>query len=191
MQQPNERFTNKDSFNVLCLVMASHATSITVFTHTGFGTNALGKRGLAALVLLVMVAAFAGSSFMGWYILAFLVASLVQRIATAKMSRAGQRPHSLSDGRPFLIRLVRNERTARTLEAFLCAVAGVGIAVMGGAWQMPQLAVPAVYVGLGCISLAFDDGMSEAAMQQRVEAMRDARLENEALLRRFTEGEDQ
>ena len=105
-QQQQEPFSAKQGFNIVRMVAAAHATSISMFTHTGMDLQALTARGGMAAVLLFVVAAFSEQPVMLFYLFAFLAAMVFQRIKTAGLLRAGGRIHSQYTGWPWAAMLV-------------------------------------------------------------------------------------
>jgi hypothetical protein len=191
--QDNKNFnpSAKDGFNFLAGICGMHSMTVAVFLRRGIGAELLNRRGGLAILLLVAAAVLTAEPALWCYLGAFLLALMVQRGNTAALQRQGERIHSRSVGRPGLAMLLtRNERTARTVfEPLLLLGAGVVLGVLAQEWQMPGLLAVAGWLWLGIWTMTFDQALIDALADKRVQAMRDAQIENEQLMERFRERE--
>src|SRR5438128_2620213 len=85
--QPGQN-KNQDALGVLYFLSKVHSTTFTVFLHHGFGSEALGFPGLFAFLLLCFCSA--SEPLMRYWLIAFLVAVVIQRIITFRRLRKGQ-----------------------------------------------------------------------------------------------------
>lgn len=184
MREQKNAPDRKTAFNVLHALATAHATSVTVFTRLGFGSEALGFRGLAAVILLWATAAFSRNPLMAGWLLAFFAALVVQRLVTLWQYLRGVLVHSHYAGRPLLEWLGLGEASARAAEGALCFFAGIALACVAEAYRLPHLLGPAVYLGLGFFSLGFDYLVGEAVLHRRARAAIDAMIEQEAVARK-------
>jgi len=190
-QQQNQDILDANgAFNLIRILAAAHATTITVFLHLGFGSEALGFRGMAAALLLIAVFTFSGDPLYWDYFLVWLAALVCQRVYTWVMIGRGARVHSRYDGCPLLAMLLPiKESAARWLEPVLCFLASIGLGMAADDYQSPALAGLASWLFWGGISLGLDHGIYEALQWRRVQAMRDARMDQAELLNRYEESE--
>jgi hypothetical protein len=177
-----QRSDPRVAFNLLYLLSNAHATCLTVFMRHSFGTEALGMSGLHALILIVVVGGFGRSPEMfQCFLPLWLYALLWQRVYTLKRVRAGARWHSRFQGYPALAMrfpFVRDERTAlKVVEPMVCMVVGLLLRevspVMGG------------FVLAGVFSLTLRHAIDTELIRKRLQAMRDAELEQRWLAERF------
>jgi hypothetical protein len=176
-QQQNQDILNaKSGFNLLRILAGAHVTTITVFTHTGFGSEALGFRGLSAVILLWACLSFTGDEFYLNYLYAFIIALVIQRVTTFVKLSQGARIHSRSDGILWLaVWFPISSDLAAMLEPLLCFAASVGLA-----WLEDEGLYPlANWLFFGSLSLGFDWALHEMMLRKRVQAREDALLEME------------
>ena len=176
-QQQNDDILNaKSGFNILRILAGAHATTITVFTHWGFGSEALGFRGLSAAVLLWACLTFSGNEFYLNYLLAFVAALAVQRVTTFVKLGKGERIHSRYDGTPLLaVWFPISPKIGEILEPVLCFAGGIFLI-----WLENEALYPlANWLFIGSVSLGFELAVFEFWMHKRVRARQDALLEQE------------
>lgn len=167
--QPQANEKKGDPLGALYWLCVIHSNCIIVFLRRGFGREALGMRGLLALVLLLLC--LGGEPLMILWIAAFLVAVIVQRIITLRAIRKGAVIHSLYAGTPLLtiIPFFRKERDAMILEMILCFALG--------ALLMALSHVMGLFMMLGFITLAIRTGIEDSVCQRRLDRMRDGQIE--------------
>ena len=165
-QAPEKKGDPLWAFYLLCVI---HSNCIIVFLRTGFGREALGIRGLLALALLLLC--LGGEPLMIWWIAAFLVAVIVQRIITHRATRNGMAIHSQYAGTPLLTKVpfFGKERDAMILEMILCFFLG--------ALFLAVSQFIAVFLMLGFVSLMIRTGIEESVYNRRLDRMRDAQIE--------------
>jgi hypothetical protein len=166
-QQPNEK--KGDSLSAMYALCVIHSNCILVFLRTGFGKEALGMAGLLSLVLLFLC--LGGDPRMIWWIAAYLVAIIVQRVITFRATRKGAVIHSMYSGTPWLAKtpLARSEHGAMFVEALLCFVLGAlfqSISPFIGKFMM-----------LGFVTLMLRRWIEETVYKRRLMRMQDAQIE--------------
>jgi hypothetical protein len=179
-QQEGKQPTKGDMLGLLLLLANAHATCVTIFTRSRFGVEALGVRGLAAFVLMVVYGGLRAPG-MFLYLGVWLLALMIQRISTFRLVRQGWRAHSRYAGYPALAMKLPgvSERTAVMLiEPLLCVLVGALIycTVSEGV---------GVFVMLSFVSLLFRLALDQEITRKRVQKMRDAELEQRYLADRF------
>lgn len=175
--QQSEQAKSGDPIGVLYFIANTHATCITPFLRTGFGSEALGFPGLFALGILLFC--MGAEPLMVAWLLAWLLAVVVQRIITLREIRRGAVIHSRYAGRPILMNLpfVKKERTAMVLEMFVCFTLG--------AFMLALSHFMGLFLMAGFLSLAIRHGIEDEVYRKRVQRMRDADIEQRALADRF------
>ena len=181
-QTPGDKLTAAEGFNVAMLIMKSHATAITVFLRTDFGSEGIGVAGLGAIFLIIAMGGCSGDVLMYYYLIAFIIATVLQRIRTFRNWWRGNHQHSYYDGYPWLaLKLfprVKKEGDAKGMEAFLCLAIGClllncGVTSLG------------MFIAAGFISIMFVAGTKAELVKRRLRAMRDAQFEQEYLAEEF------
>lgn len=177
-EQPpsSEGFNFRQTANLTYLLASAHATCFTVFFRHSFGTQAFGRNGLLALVLLLVYAGLAEEPRMLTYACLWLAALVLQRLRTGWLVLSGMVWHSRYAGYSYLARMipfVRTERAARTVEQFFCFLVGLLL--------LPVSESLGLFVMAGGVSLAIVLGMELEITRNRVRAMRDAAIEQRHL----------
>eukprot|EP00456_Euglypha_rotunda_P018008 TRINITY_DN162_c0_g1_i29.p1 TRINITY_DN162_c0_g1~~TRINITY_DN162_c0_g1_i29.p1 ORF type:complete len:192 (-),score=51.23 TRINITY_DN162_c0_g1_i29:427-1002(-) len=175
-QQQNDKPDMKGAFNIAYLVMNSHALTCTVFLRRDFGKEAIGMFGIVGLLMVLVYGGLMNSYAMYLYLLAFLLAVVGQRMQTFQNWRKGDIQHSRYNGYPAIaLKLFPKlkEMDAKGIEAFMCL--GIG-------WLLTHVD-PALgwYVMGGFFSILLSEGISAEIRKQRLQAMRDAEIENRQL----------
>jgi len=184
MQKGNQQqdgWTMGQTFNLTYAVLNGHATGVSVFLRSNFGTEALGIPGLIALALIVLVGGFNGSPEMFIYLFVWLFYLARQRMITAKLVRNKVILHSMYQGDPDLaLRFTSSRSTAiNFVEPVICLVAGGGLATVS-----PVLGA---FVGMGAVSLSARNAINQMIDQKRLQAMTDAHIDQQILADRFRE----
>ena len=167
--QPQADQKKGDPLWLIYWIAVIHSNCIIPFLRTRFGREALGTRGLLALILLFLCLGV--EPLMVWWIAAFLVAVIVQRIITWRAVRKGAVIHSQYAGTPLLthIPFFRKERDAMILEMILCFALG---ALLMGVSQFIG-----VFMMAGFVSLMVRTGIEDTVYNRRLDRMRDAQIE--------------
>lgn len=168
MQQPPPPPTDRthEGAALVGVVALGLMTALTVFTRTNFGRRALGGvPALGAIVVIVAYGAWAREPLMGPYLLAWLIAFVVQRVRTAVLWSRGWRIYSRYWGDPL---------GGRWFEAALC---------LGGGPALLQLGSPfGGFLLLGGLGIAVVTALDRRARGRQLEALCDAEIEQESLL---------
>lgn len=167
-----------DPLGVLYFLCNVHCTTFTVFLHYGFGSEALGFPGLGALVLIFIC--MAADPLMMLWLMAFLVALVIQRIITCRLLARGVELHSLDGGLPLLMKLlpfIKKRNTALVMEVLLCF--GGGVALLSVSDFIGK------FVIVGGISLWLREAIRNSICNRRVQRMRDQEMEARWLSERF------
>jgi hypothetical protein len=177
-QGDEKGLSHKDTFNIAYALVKGHAMCFLPFMRKNFGSEALGWPGAAALVIMVAVGGLGRIPEM-WPFLGFwVVAMLYQRASTARAMSKGVIRHSRYEG-DVDTRLIKSRATAKlVLEPLCCVAGGVAFQAVGFSHGF------AVFIGAGAFSLALLAMIDRHMDQQRVQAMRDAAIEQEYLAAR-------
>jgi hypothetical protein len=186
-QQQEKKWGMGDTFNALYAVAVLQSTAVTPFLRTNFGVEALGFPGIWAFVLLLAWAGLSGDPMMLGYLVAWLFAVACQRVRTARLVRQGWVAHSQYTGWPRLalrVPFVRKETTAKgVIEPLLCLALGVVLGAIAEAHQRP-FTLPAFFL-VSSFCLAFREKVNREVERKRVQAMRDAQIDQQWLAEQF------
>ncbi|QDU45192.1 hypothetical protein Mal52_36830 [Symmachiella dynata] len=182
-QQPeiaDNLLTPRQGVNLLYILAAGHATCLTVFMRHSFGTHALGRNGVVALLLILFYLCGTEDPTMLLFLWAWLAALIYQRFKTYRVWRSGAVWHSKYDGYPALamkLPFVRTEGSAKSLEPVFCILAGAALC--------PWSEAVGAYVFLGFASLLVVRAFETQSTVNRVRAMQDAAIEQRNMASMF------
>jgi hypothetical protein len=167
----------RDPLGLLYFLCNVHCTTFTVFLHYGFGSEALGFPGLFALILIFF--SMAGDPLMAYWLMAFFVAMVIQRIITVTFLGRGYELHSMDSGRPLLTKLLpfMTVNHALVFEGICLFIAGAVVAD-----QSPFIGK---FLMLGFVSLFIRTAIEESIYKRRLQRMKDAELEQRWLSEQF------
>jgi hypothetical protein len=179
-QQQNDKPDMRSAFSLAYVLANSHALTCTVFLRRDFGKEAIGIFGIVGLFMILIYGGLANSYAMYIYLLAFLLAVIGQRMQTFPNWRKGDIQHSRYNGTPVIAMKLfpkLKEMDAKGVEGFLCLAIG---------WLLTHVD-PALgwYVMGGFFSILLSEGISAEIRRQRLQAMRDAEIENTDLARDY------
>jgi hypothetical protein len=171
--------SQKDSFNLLYALAKGHAMCFLPFMRKNFGSEALGVPGVIAFILMLLVGGFGQIPEMPGFIGVWVIVVLCHRASTMRALRKGVVRHSRYDG-DVDTRLIRSRSTVKLmLEPLVCVVVGVCIEAAGFSHGL------AVFVGAGFFSLSLVAWIDRELDRKRLEAMRDAAIEQSYLAARY------
>lgn len=180
---PGDRMTLAGSLSALYLLAHSHALTCTVFLRRDFGAEGIGLFGMIAGLLILGYGSFANCYPMFIYFLLWMLAVICQRIRQFRNWRRGVITHSRYNGYPFISKRLfprMSELNAKGVDAFLClAIGGV----------LAQFCQPlGFFVMTGFLSILFSEAVMVEATKRRMQAMRDAELEQRYLAENYRSG---
>lgn len=171
--------SHRDSFNLLYALAKGHAMCFLPFFRRNFGSEALGWPGFIAFILMLAVGSFGRIPELISFIGIWMLVMLYQRANTMRQMRRGVVRHSRYEG-DVKAKYCRNPETVRhVLEPLACVIFGVLIEFTGISHGL------AMFVGSGVVSLSWVAAIDRQLVNKRVEAMRDAAIEQEYLAARF------
>jgi hypothetical protein len=171
--------SRKDSFNLLYVLAKGHAMCFLPFFRRNFGSEALGWPGLTAFILMLAVGSFGRIPEMIDFLGFWMIIMLCQRAWTMRQIMQGVVRHSRYDG-DVNTRLCRNPLTVKLIvEPLICVIAGVCIEHARISHRL------AMFVGLGAVSLFLVAVIDRQLDNMRLQAMRDAAIEQSYLAARF------
>ncbi len=180
-EHQSERPSMSDSFNVLYALIVSHATMMTAFTRRDFGKEHFGLNALFGIFITVFYAGITNCPQVVYFLGFWFLAVIAQRIRQFKNYRNDVVIHSRYNGYPVLawtlFPRIKTEGNAKGAEAFLFLAVGGCIAQF-----IPPLGF---YIGLGWISILASEAILVEVQKRRVQAMRDAELENRSLAEQY------
>ena len=183
-QQQNDQLQMKDAFNLFYLLANSHATTATVFLRTDFGRDGIGVHGMFGFFMILLWGGMTNSYAMFVFLCAYLLAVLSQRMKTFANSRKGIIPHSRYNGYPVVSKRLfprMSELNARGLDAFLCLS-------IGGLLTFIADKPLGYFVMAGFLSILLSEGTTNELHRKRLQAMRDAEIEQRFLAETYKSG---
>lgn len=181
--QPGDRLTLGESFRGLNIAANAHACTITPFLRTDFGSEGIGMHGLVGAGMILAWGCYFNCYPMFIYFLAWMAACAVQRVRTYLNWRRGVIIHTRYNGYPWLARRFFprvSEANAKAVEAFACLAFG---GLLAQFW--PPLGW---YVMSGFASIMFTEAVMVELTRRRLQAMRDAEIEQRYLAEKYREG---
>jgi hypothetical protein len=183
-QQQGGGLTFRDSVNLFYVLVSGHATCVTPFVRRNFGSEALGRNGAVAMLTIVLyMMVYPRHRILVDFGAVWFVMFVLQRVKTGWLLRQGRVLHSRDDGYPwlgFLIPLVKRDKTARVIEFFALFALGT--------WLSDYDTALGRLVGLSAVSLAIKTGIEEEVFRKRLQGIRDAEIEQRALVERHRRG---
>lgn len=178
--QGNENgLSHKDGFNLLYVLAKGHSMCFLPFLRKNFGSEALGRPGAIAIVIMVLVGSLGQIPDMWPFLGLWFLAMLCQRASSERAKRQGVIRHSRYAG-DLDTKLVTNPATVKLVaEPLVCILAGVCVEAAGLSHGL------AVFIGAGAFSLALVAIIDRQLDHKRVQAMRDAAIEQSYLAARF------
>ncbi len=180
---PGDRLTMAGSFHGANVFANAHALTCTVFLRTDFGREGIGLHGLIAALLILGYGSFANCFPMFIYFLLWMLAVIGQRIRQFINWRRGVIIHSRYSGYPWLAKRLfprMTELNARGVDAFLCLAVGGLLAQFNQplGW----------FVMAGFVSILFSEAVMVESTRKRLQAMRDAEIEQRYLAEQYKSG---
>ena len=181
--QGNENgLSRKDSFNAVYGLAKGHAMCFLPLIRKNFGTEALGRPGAIAFIIMIAVGGLGRIPEMWPFLGLWVVAMLCQRASSERAKRQGVVRHSRYEGDV-------DEKAAKffggptkvkqIIEPLFCLLMGVCVEAAGLSHGL------AVFIGSGAVSLALVAMIDRQLDNKRVQAMRDAAIEQSYLAARY------
>ncbi len=165
---PGDMITMKDSFNLALFLARCHVMAFLPFFRRGFGRGGVGLFGFVAFLVLLFLA-LEPAGF--WYLVAWLMAVIYQRVSTARAWMRGEIVHSQYWGEPWLGRLFfKRDGMAKVVEGAAC--------VVGGMLLLPFSESLGVFVMSGALSMVVIVVFDQQYLRMRLQRMHDAEIEN-------------
>lgn len=182
--QPGDMLTLGESFKGLNIVANAHACTITPFLRTDFGSEGIGMHGLLGAGMILAWGCYSNCYPMFIYFIVWMVAVAIQRGRTFLNWQRGRLiVHTRYNGYPWIVRRILpriSEANAKAVEAFACL--GIG-GLLAQVW--PPLGW---YVMAGFASIMFTEAVMVELTRRRLQAMRDAEIEQKYLAGKYREG---
>ncbi len=183
MKQQGQELTWKDKFNFAHSLCIYHQRCLVIGERTHWGTEALARPCIFAVVLMLLWFLFTADTgmlvWMGWWFLAFIA----RRIEAVKI--AGQ-VHSWYDGYPkAAMKFTKSEETAkRFIEPLTFLIAGLLILWLYREMGWNVKGLPAFLLA-GIFTLPLVEAVKKTIQDRQVQGMQDAKIEQEALVSNF------
>jgi hypothetical protein len=184
-QHPNDQLSMQGGFNLFYILLYGHALTCTVFLRTSFGREGIGLAGMAGFFIIMFYGGMMNSYAMFYFLGAYLLAVIGQRMKQFDNWRKGIVVHSRYNGFPIvawkLFPRIKTEGNAKAAEAFLC---------LGLGWLLMTFVDQPLgwYVMAGFLSILFSEAFIVEAQRRRLQAMRDAEIEQQCLADAYREG---
>jgi len=175
-QGQNDPFKNaRTGINLVGLAANGYATAVTPFLRRGMGSEALGVNGVVALLIIIGYAGVTNSPETITFFWVWLVAVGCQRVYGARQRASGEAVHSRYAGDAVAgRRFTKSERVAREIvEPMICIVVGAFL------WQWSEPL--GRFILCASFSLLVSRGLDTQVTRNRVQAMRDAAIEQRFL----------
>jgi hypothetical protein len=142
-------------------------------------TEALGRPGLTAFIIMLLVGGFGQIPEMWPFLGLWMIVMLCQRASTQRAMRQGVIRHSRYEG-DVETKMVKSRWTVKqVLEPLVCLIAAFILEDMGATHGF------ALFVGSGAFSLWFVATTDRELENKRLQAMRDAEIEQRYLAARY------
>ncbi len=181
-QQDNQNgLSREQSFNILYTLAKGHSMCFLPFVRKNWGTEALGRPAVIALVMMIVVGGLGRIPDLLGFLGVWLLVMLCQRASSERAKRAGVVRHSRYEGDVDEQMAKRFGRTAvkQVIEPLFFLVTGVCVEAIGFSHGL------AVFIGFGAFSLAWVAMVDRQLDNMRVQAMRDAAIEQAHLAARY------
>jgi len=182
-QQGNENgLSHKDSFNAVYALAKGHSMCVLPFVRKNFGSEALGNPAAIALVIIIAVGGLGRIPDMWLFLGLWVLAMLCQRASSERAKRQGVVRHSRYEGdvdEQMVKRFGSRTVVKQLIEPLFCVVMGLFVEAAGLSHGL------AVFIGSGAFSLALVAMIDRQLDEKRVQAMRDAAIEQSYLAARY------
>jgi hypothetical protein len=188
--QANRRSTmhGQQAANLLQFLVDAWATSAEVFLRREFGWNYIGAQA-AAVVVLVPIFMMLWPGYdprpLAWFLVAYLVMCVIARLQAGWRRMRGDANHSYYSGWPWLMGIFRRWSEVTVKRWVEPALVGILAALIG-----EHNAPLASYLVGSALCLFVSGHAREESVRKRVEAMKDAAIEQEIIAERFREMRD-
>jgi hypothetical protein len=183
-QQQNDSMNWKRNFDISHALCVMHQRALVVPMRSRWGIYALGVPCALALVLMVLWATFSRDPYMWVWIGFWVICQLARRAESVRLHRRGERIHSQYDGYvAYASRWRVSESTAKlVIEPVVFGVFGLVLFDMYRENGLPVQGLPYFFLA-GLFSLPFVETVKRSVWERRAQAMVDARVEQEALVK--------
>ena len=180
-QQDMDRMKMKDGFNLAYYFADGCATCVTPFTRTNFGPEGFGVSSLCSPFLIIACGSAMNAIEMWYYLFAWFIAVVYQRMKTFSNRRKGLHCHRFYNGYPWLAYKFFprvSEANAKAIEAFGCLTLGLVLMYF-------EIKGLGMFLIAGFLSIMFVEGIKAGLVRKRVQMMRDAQYEQQYLAEEF------
>ena len=173
----------KGAFNALYNLAYGHAIVMIVFLRSNLGREAIGFHGIVGLAFILLWGGMTNSYAMFIFLCAYLLALLSQRMKTFANERKGIITHSRYQGDSVVAKRLfprMSDLNLCGIDAFLCLVSGAALTVI----DKPL----GLFVMAGFISILLCENINRELYRKRMQAMRDAEIEQRFLAETYKSG---
>lgn len=183
MQQQQGGTDMNGAFNAIFNIVYGHAIIMIVFLRSNLGRDAIGFHGMFGLMTILLWGGMTNSYAMFVFLCVYLLAVLSQRMKTFANSRKGIIPHSRYNGDSVVSKRLfprMSDLNLRGMDAFLCLVIGGGLTFVDKSLGL--------FIMAGFLSILFSENVTRELHRKRMQAMRDAELEQRFLSETYKSG---
>lgn len=174
--------SGKNSLNIVYALAKGHAMCFLPFLRRNFGSEALAGPGAIALIIMGAVGGLGRIPGMWPFLGLWGLVMLCQRASSERAKRQGVIRHSRYEGdvdEKLTKRLGSRTAVKLVAEPLACIIAGVCVGALGLSHGL------AVFIGAGALPLALVAVIDRQLDHKRMQAMRDAAIEQSYLAARF------
>lgn len=186
MQQHQQQQGGSDmngAFNAAFNILYGHAIVMLVFLRSNFGRDGIGFYGIFGLAMILVWGGMTNSYAMFVLLCAYLLALVSQRMKTFANERKGIITHSRYQGDSVVAKRLfprMSDLNLCGMDAFLCLVSGAALTAI----DKPL----GLFIMGGFISILFTEQMTRELYRKRMQAMRDAEIEQRFLAETYKSG---
>jgi hypothetical protein len=188
-QQKDEPFNQKQSIEIAMGLLMGLAMAVIAPFRRRCGVEAFGKPAFVGFIIMCLWAAFSRDMAMWWYVGIWLVCIARNRAEAVKLSKQGVVIHSQYDGVSEFQKKFKSEKLCKqVVEPAMVFALGFALSLFyrdvlyAGVINYPQGGLP-MFLMVGAGAAAAVEGVRLTIWKRRSQAMMDARIEQEALMR--------
>jgi hypothetical protein len=185
MAQQYKELTFKEKWNICFAIMLWHQRCLVLGERRFWGSEALGKPCVFAVVLMLLWFLFSHDNGMLLWLAGFLVMLIVRRIEAVKVTRSGQ-VTSHYDGWPkTAMKFTKSEKIAKAIvEPILVGLLGLMVLwfYQENGWRPTGLPY---FLLAGVFSLPFVAMVNQTIWERQIQSMQDAKITQQALMHEY------
>ena len=174
--------TQAEAFGLLYRLISGHATTLTVFCRTQFGSRAFEINAPVALLIMFIYCVTVPCIGMLRFAAVWLVALIVQRATTFIFRLRGREFHSRDDGYSWLVQAIVRPRPSDFVSKVFCEPL---LALIAGALLGQLDPMLGLFVAAGGVSISLKRIVERGTAEAQYQAMRDQEFEMQSRMERY------